>query len=212
MTQKSWRETPITCWSGVILLMALTWMPAVAGAQQGSAVAEGAKVYGNTCGSCHNARSPLERTDRQWVTIINHMRIRGNLTGGQARAVLAFLQATNTDPRERAPLPGQTGTAAGTNGREISDAVPTDQQTIALGATLVNEKACVGCHVVGNVGGAVGPSLNSSVNERGAKFVRQKLIDPTFNSSSSMMPNFGLTAEQIDALVAYLATLNQGTQ
>jgi mono/diheme cytochrome c family protein len=210
MTQKSWRETPITRWPGILLLMALTWMPAVAGAQQGSAVAEGAKVYGNTCGGCHNARSPLERTDRQWVTIINHMRVRGNLTGGQARAVLAFLQATNTDPRERGQLLEQSDTAAGTNGREISSAVSADQQTIALGATLVSEKACLGCHIVGNVGGAVGPSLNGTVSQRGAKFVRQKLIDPTFNSSSSMMPNFGLTDEQIDALVAYLATVNQG--
>lgn len=212
MTQRSWQETLVRGWPNAILVVALMGLPAVAAAQQGSAVAEGAKVYGNTCGSCHNARSPLERTDRQWVTIVNHMRIRGNLTGGQTRAVLAFLQATNTDPRERAPLPGQVGAAAGTNGRGISDAIPTDQQTIALGATLVSEKACVGCHVVGGAGGNLGPSLNGSVNERGAKFVRQKLIDPTFNSSSSMMPNFGLTAEQIDALVAYLATLNQGTQ
>ena len=211
MTQRSWRETHITRWPGVLLLMALTWTPAVAGAQQGSAVAEGAKVYGNTCGSCHNARSPLERTDRQWVTIINHMRIRGNLTGGQARAVLAFLQATNTDPRERAPI-GEPAVAEATLPRNVSDAVSTDEQVVALGARLANEKACVGCHVVGNVGGAVGPSLNGTVSQRGAKFVRQKLIDPTFNSSSSMMPNFGLTDEQIDALVAYLATLNQGTQ
>ncbi len=206
MRQRSWRETPITRWPGALLLMALTWMPVVAGAQQGSAVAEGAKVYANTCGSCHNARSPLERTDRQWVTIINHMRIRGNLTGGQARAVLAFLQATNTDPRERAPI-GEQAAATSTLSQNVSDAVSADEQLVALGARLVNEKACVGCHVMGGVGGTVGPSLNQTVSQRGAKFVRQKLIDPTFNSSSSMMPNFGLTAEQIDALVAYLATL-----
>ena len=206
MAQGSSRKMLMTGWPSILFLVAVAWAPPVVHAQQSSAVAEGARVYGNTCGSCHNARSPLERTDRQWVTIINHMRVRGNLTGGQARAVLAFLQATNTDPRERAPI-GEPAAAEATLPRNVSDAVSTDEQLVALGARLANEKACVGCHVVGNVGGAVGPSLNGTVSQRGAKFVRQKLIDPTFNSSSSMMPNFGLTAEQIDALVAYLATL-----
>jgi mono/diheme cytochrome c family protein len=62
-------------------------------------VAEGAAVYGSMCGRCHNVRSPLERTDREWVVIIAHMRVRANLTGGQVRDVLAFLQATNGQPQ-----------------------------------------------------------------------------------------------------------------
>ena len=78
---------------------------------------------------------------------------------------------------------------------------------VSLGAALINEKACLGCHVVGNMGGAVGPSLNDVVGRQGARFVRQKLMDPTFDSRNSMMPNFGLSDQEIDALVAYLATL-----
>ncbi len=193
--------------AGVVAVMFLA-IPVDAQAQQSSAIAEGARVYGNACGSCHNARSPLERTDRQWVTIVNHMRVRGNLTGRQARAVLAFLQATNTDPRERSQLPGQAPTNAATAERDVSDAVSTDRAVVSRGAALINEKACLGCHVVGNRGGTVGPSLNDLVGRQGARFVRQKLIDPTFNNRNSMMPNFGLTQEQIDALIAYLATLN----
>ena len=60
---------------------------------------------------------------------------------------------------------------------------------------------------VGNVGGTVGPSLNDVVGRQGGRFVRQKLMDPTFNSRNSMMPNFGLSDQQIEALVAYLATM-----
>ncbi len=61
-------------------------------------VAEGAAMYGATCARCHYARSPLERSDRQWVVIMNHMRVRANLTGQQTRKVLAFLMATNGQP------------------------------------------------------------------------------------------------------------------
>jgi mono/diheme cytochrome c family protein len=61
-------------------------------------VAEGAAMYGATCARCHYARSPLERSDRQWVVIMTHMRVRANLTGQQARKVLAFLMATNGQP------------------------------------------------------------------------------------------------------------------
>ena len=192
--------------AGVVAVMFLA-IPVNAQAQQSNAIAEGARVYGNTCGSCHNARSPLERTDRQWVTIINHMRVRGNLTGGQARAVLAFLQAANTDPRERSQFPGQAPTNTATAERDVSDAVSTDRVVVSLGAALINEKACLGCHVVGNIGSAVGPSLNDVVARQGVRVIRQKLMDPTFNNRNSMMPNFGLSDQQIEALVAYLATL-----
>ncbi|GBD31829.1 hypothetical protein HRbin33_00789 [bacterium HR33] len=48
------------------------------------------------------------------------------------------------------------------------------------------------------------------VRHRGADFVRRKLADPTFNNATSMMPNFGLSAEEIEALLAYLATLGSG--
>lgn len=186
---------------------ALLW-PSDAAAQQASAssVAEGARVYGNMCGRCHNARSPLERTDREWVTIVNHMRVRANLTGKQVRDVVAFLQATNADPRQEVALPGQPGVPVGARapGRGPASDNP---EVIARGRTLVQQSACLGCHVVGTEGSQVGPSLNGIVLRRGPDFVRQKLAEPTFNNATSMMPNFGLTEEQIEAIVAYLNTL-----
>jgi mono/diheme cytochrome c family protein len=76
------------------------------------------------------------------------------------------------------------------------------------GETLVAQKACLGCHIIASAGGQVGPSLNGVVERKGVKFVRQKLRDPTFDNANSMMPNFGLTTEQVEAVTAYLATLN----
>jgi mono/diheme cytochrome c family protein len=183
--------------------------PQAGAAQESAAVAEGARVYGTTCGRCHNPRSPLERSDRDWVTIINHMRVRANMTGDQVRNVLAFLQATNADPRETTILPS-AGPAPTPGAAEplAEAAVSTDPAVVARGELLVRQRACLGCHVVGNEGGQVGPSLNGVVRRRGADFVRKKLQNPTFDKQTSMMPNFGLTAEEIEAILAFLATLN----
>jgi cytochrome c1 len=40
-------------------------------------------------------RDPKELRDDQWRGVIAHMRVRGNLTGQEARDVLAFLQGSN---------------------------------------------------------------------------------------------------------------------
>jgi mono/diheme cytochrome c family protein len=155
------------------------------------------------------ARSPLERTDRDWVTIANHMRVRANLTGPEVRSVLAFLQATNSDPSEVT-----AGTVRTLSQVRAPEAAPptvgpaaTDPALVAQGKTLAAEKACLGCHVIEGQGGAVGPTLERVVGDKGADFVRRKLADPTFNNATSMMPNFGLSPEQIEALLAYLNSL-----
>lgn len=64
-------------------------------AQDPNIVAEGARLWANNCVRCHNARSPLERNDREWLTIMNHMRARANLTKTEAAAITAYLQMVN---------------------------------------------------------------------------------------------------------------------
>ncbi len=192
---------------GSVVGLAFTALSATgAAAQQASAdnVAAGARVYGDVCGRCHNPRSPLERSDRAWVLIANHMRVRGNLTGKEARSVIAFLQNTNTDPRR---VVVTEGAVPATEETVRSGPTATDVESIAEGKSLIDQKACLGCHVIGNAGGSVGPGLNGVVGSKGAAFVRRKLANPTFNNAASMMPNFGLTTEQIEAILAYLASL-----
>ena len=198
-------------WRTAAVLLLLSSVAGPLSAQERGSVAKGARQYGAVCGSCHNARSPLERTDRQWVTIMNHMRVRANLTGDQVRDVLAFLQATNTDPRERAPLEG-AGAPAPAAGLPVSLTPSTDPEIIADGERLVSQKACLGCHVVGKQGGQVGPSLNGVVQRKGVEFVWQKVADPTINNATSLMPNFGLSEEEIAAIIAFLNTLDGGDE
>lgn len=94
--------------------LALVLTPTEGEAQSAAAVAEGAKLYGQNCLRCHTARSPMERTDREWVTIVNHMRARANLTRSHARALTAFLQQTNAPE----------ATPGGPRGVPTAEAVP----------------------------------------------------------------------------------------
>lgn len=55
----------------------------------------GAQTWGDNCARCHNMRDPKELRDDQWRAVVAHMRVRGNLTGAEARDVLAFLQGSN---------------------------------------------------------------------------------------------------------------------
>lgn len=61
----------------------------------GQAEAQGVRLWSQNCGRCHNLRAATERTDREWVTIMAHMRARANLTRSTAEQILAFLQSTN---------------------------------------------------------------------------------------------------------------------
>lgn len=78
---------------------AIAILPAAAAAQQPRAedLARGARLYGQVCARCHNPRPATERSDREWVTIIQHMRARANLRRPEAEALLVFLQSTNRD-------------------------------------------------------------------------------------------------------------------
>ena len=77
-----------------IVLTALTSQ--TVNAQDPSLIGKGAGLWASNCTRCHNARSPMERNDRSWVTVVNHMRARANLTKSEARAITAYLQAVNT--------------------------------------------------------------------------------------------------------------------
>ena len=57
--------------------------------------ARGAQTWAGNCSRCHNMRNPKELADDQWRAVVSHMRVRGNLTGREARDVLMFLQASN---------------------------------------------------------------------------------------------------------------------
>ena len=55
----------------------------------------GALAWSQNCVRCHNLRNPNERSDREWDVIVQHMRVRANLTAEEHRLILRFLQSAN---------------------------------------------------------------------------------------------------------------------
>jgi mono/diheme cytochrome c family protein len=154
----------------------------------------GAEVYGYSCARCHNARAAVERSDREWKAAALHMRARANLTGQQARAVIAFLSSVNVAslpaPAPDAAPPAEEGPPSAERGKELTTA-----------------SGCAGCHVIDGVGGVVGPSLDDLFGSRDDDFVRRKIADPRFDNPNSVMPNFRFTDAQVGSILAYLKSL-----
>ena len=55
----------------------------------------GARLWAQNCGHCHNIRSPGSYSDAQWDVAMLHMRVRANLTPGQAQKILDFLKSSS---------------------------------------------------------------------------------------------------------------------
>ncbi len=147
-------------------------------------VSRGARLYSDNCGRCHNARSPRELDDRDWPIVITHMRLTGGIPGDQARAITAFLMASNNPPPE-----------------------PTAEtrKSLALsGAELIETYGCRGCHVIQGEGGQAGPSLDGVFERRDEDWVRAQIRDPRSHNPNTVMPDFGFTKDQVEAMVQVL--------
>lgn len=53
----------------------------------------GAELWSASCRRCHAMRSPSEYGAESWKVVMMHMRVRANLTGREARAILSFLRS-----------------------------------------------------------------------------------------------------------------------
>ena len=209
------------------LLLTALLLPSGLAAQEPAEI-NGGTVYSVTCGRCHNPRAPNERTDAEWAVIIQHMRVRANITGAEARAVLGFLQMVNgpggdvAARRDRAlpvsrhvvrarPGSSQGGMAAIADPSWLWTDDAHDTGDVALGKAVAEKYSCAACHKIGkSKTGTLGPDLNTVFTRRDDAFVTRKLIDPKFNNKDNPMPLFPMTEEERAAIVAYLHSLQSG--
>jgi cytochrome c oxidase subunit 2 len=94
-----------------------------------------------------------------------------------------------------------------------------EEQLIALGReTFTGDAACGACHTLAEAGttGTTGPNLDRVLPGMSEDEIRTDIVDPDADVApgftAGVMPqNFGetLTAEQVDGLVAYLATVSR---
>jgi cytochrome c oxidase subunit 2 len=109
--------------------------------------------------------------------------MRSMVRGGAGLAgMLALLVATALGAQERSP--------AGARGEQL----------------FVSE-GCYGCHQVGKFGTPIGPDLSRLGAKYAPPYLRQWLRDPASVRATAHMPKLELTAEEIESLGAYLASL-----
>ena len=77
----------------------------------------------------------------------------------------------------------------------------------ARGEQLFVSQGCYGCHQVGKFGTPIGPDLSHVGAKYPIPYCRQWLRDPESVRATAHMPKLELTAEEIESLAAYLASL-----
>ncbi len=79
---------------------------------------------------------------------------------------------------------------------------------VAAGEYLVGKYVCRRCHFIGDAGKALGPNLPGVTKRLDAVSLRLWLRDPSSIKGDTSMPNFRLSDSEIEAIVAYLAALD----
>ena len=59
---------------------------------------DGAQVYKDNCGRCHNPRTPADLSQDGWRAASFHMRVKANLTPREFEALEAFLMPPDLQP------------------------------------------------------------------------------------------------------------------
>lgn len=72
------------------------------------------------------------------------------------------------------------------------------------GKLLWQEKNCTSCHQIYGLGGHLGPDLTNVASTR-----PQEYIESYIKYGSRIMPNFNLSTEEVNALIAYLKLIDQ---
>ena len=92
---KSYAGSAALVVAGIAFIMAGCATPSAKNPTGKSAVAglNGATLWAQNCGHCHNIRSPDSYSDAQWEVAMLHMRIRANLTADEHRQIVVFLKS-----------------------------------------------------------------------------------------------------------------------
>jgi cytochrome c oxidase subunit 2 len=115
---------------------------------------------------------------------------------------------------KQAPAGGGAAGGGGGGGR-----APSQQQLVALGRdTFTGDGGCGGCHTLADAGttGTTGPDLGRVLRGQSEEQIRTDIVDPNARiapgyAANIMPPSFGqtLSSQQLDGLVAYLATVSK---
>jgi cytochrome c oxidase subunit 2 len=77
---------------------------------------------------------------------------------------------------------------------------------VAAGERAFKAQGCYGCHLVGKFGTPIGPDLSRVGLKYSEGWIARWLRDPEAQRPSAHMPKLELTAEEIEALAAFLSS------
>ena len=77
-------------------------------------------------------------------------------------------------------------------------------ETARHGQRVFQEHNCIACHQFYGLGGYMGPDLTNVITNRGEAYSRAFIM-----AGTASMPNFNLSEEDTDALIAFLSFVDQ---
>ena len=90
-----------------------------------------------------------------------------------------------------------------TKGTEAAH-LPPMNEVERYGADVFQQYNCIACHQFYGLGGYMGPDLTNVISNRGEAVARAFIM-----AGTASMPNLGLSPEEVDAVVAYLAFVDK---
>lgn len=168
-------------------------------------IPRGAELFSRFCQRCHNPRGPGERTDREWVIIMQHMETRANLTRDRAELIRRFLIASN----EAAQSPGaqRESLAEAPTPSEVTPTMVEEGRQVFRGAG-----SCASCHGRKAGGGPIAPSLRDSTWQNGDGSLGAVLRTVRNGVPGSAMTAYpaGISDEQARKVAAYVWAISHG--
>lgn len=82
--------------------------------------------------------------------------------------------------------------------------LPEMSDTARHGQQVYQDYNCVACHQFYGLGGYMGPDLTNVISNRGEAYSRAFIT-----AGTASMPNLGLAADEIDAVLAYLTVVDK---
>ena len=168
-------------------------------------IGRGAELFSRTCQRCHNPRGPAERTDREWVIIMQHMQTRANLTRNQAALVRDFLLASN----DADLVPGRLRAGLTTPSEVTDEMIEAGRQVYHSAGT------CFACHGASLEGGPIAPNLNDDQWKNGSGDYPSLLSIIRNGVPGTAMAAYpgGISDEQAQQVAAYIwAVVNRRTE
>lgn len=148
---------------------------------------------------------------------INHLTIEAEEPGTYLGQCVEFCGLAHADMRLRVVAHNDADWDQWVRANTITPATPTGNSDATAGAALFRQKGCASCHTVeGYSTGQLGPNLThfqqrevfaGAIFENNHESLRVWLRDPPGEKPGSLMPNLGLTEDEITKLIAYLDTL-----